>query len=50
MAHENNSKTLEQNAANTLDNVDTTYNFTYDIYLGNAKLEGFIEPNSFKRI
>ncbi|UWV81758.1 thermonuclease family protein [Mycoplasmopsis cynos] len=40
---ENNSKTLEQNAANTLDNVDTTYNFTYDIYLGNAKLEGFIE-------
>ncbi|WAM07970.1 hypothetical protein [Mycoplasmopsis cynos] len=46
----NNSKTLEQNAANTLDNVDTTYNFTYDIYLGNAKLEGFIENNSFKRI
>ncbi|WP_322960512.1 thermonuclease family protein [Mycoplasmopsis cynos] len=45
---ENNSKTLEQNAANTLDNVDTTYNFTYDIYLGNAKLEGFIEPTVSK--
>ncbi|WP_338583361.1 thermonuclease family protein [Mycoplasmopsis cynos] len=41
---EDDSKKINQNAAEKLEKVDTEYEFTYDVYLGNLKLEGFFEP------